>query len=240
MQMPPQVVLRGVESTPFIEGLLNRGIAKLEQVCDYIVSMRIAVEQVQKRHRTGNSYRMRVDIRIPDHEIKVERSSVPPGKVIEGSASPLVLAPEEESEPEPKVARAPAVGRLRDEALAVLIRRTFESARRELEKAVDKQRGEVKAHAQPEAVVEKIFRDKDYGFLRTLEGQQVYFHRNSVLHGHWENLTAGAGVRFTAELGEKGLQASTVEMVDKPGAAEMHDELHELPAVATRRARKKS
>ena len=42
------------------------------------------------------------------------------------------------------------------------------------------------------------------------------------------------------KIGEKGLQASTVEVIQKPGRAEGHDELHDLPSVATPlRVRKK-
>jgi cold shock CspA family protein len=111
-----------------------------------------------------------------------------------------------------------------------------------LERVVDKQRGAVKVHPQQQtqAVVEKIFREQQYGFLRTLDGQQVYFHRNSVLHKHWERLRVGTGVRYIPEVGEKGLQASTVEPIDKPGAIEIHDQLHDLPTVSSRpKSRKK-
>jgi hypothetical protein len=46
----------------------------------------------------------------------------------------------------------------------------------------------------------------------------------------WNGWNAGAIVGVP-ELGEKGLQASTVEMVNKPGVAEMHNELHDLPTI---------
>jgi cold shock CspA family protein/ribosome-associated translation inhibitor RaiA len=226
MRVPPEIVLKDVEMTPLIDKLVSRGIARLEKVCDYIISTRIALERAQGRRQTGNPYRMRIDIRIPDRsDIVVRRSS---------KASKKVLAVEDEDE------SAEAQGRIvlprrkiAEEALPALIRRTFDSARRELEKVVDKQRAEVKTPAQQqmEAVVEKIFREEQYGFLRTLEGEQVYFHRNSVLHKNWERLSAGTLVRYTPEVGEKGLQASTVEAVAKPGAAEVHDRLHNLPPV---------
>lgn len=212
--------------TPYIEDLVTRGIAKLEQVCDFIVSASIAVEQEQKRHKTGNPYRMRIDIRMPDRrEIVVARSSMPPKKTPDGLAQQQTRRALQ-GQPEPRrdhlIRRSPLRRRgLREEHLPALIRLTFEAARRELKKAVDKQRGEIKAHAQQQtqAVVERVFREQDFGFLRTLDGEQVYFHRNSVLHNHWERLTVGTGVRYTPELGEKGLQASTVEPVGKPGAA---------------------
>ena len=124
---------------------------------------------------------------------------------------------------------------IREEPLVALIRRTFDSAQRELKKVVEKQRGEVKTPASREmsAVVQRVFREQGYGFLRTDEGEQLYFHSNSVLHGHWETLSAGTAVRYVAEMGDKGLQASTVDVVQRVGASEGHDELHELPVVTS-------
>lgn len=239
MQVPPEIVLKGIEVTPYINSLINKGIEKLEQVCDYIISTHIAVEPVQRRHLTGNAYRMRIDIRIPNRaDIVVKRSSKSL-KNIEDRLEKIQIQQTATEDPDIErslpVGRSPARGQgMRDEPLQALIRRTFESARRELEKVVDKQRGQVKTPAQQQmqAVIEKIFREQEYGFMRSLEGQQIYFHRNSVLHNHWEHLTVGTIVRYTPQLGEKGLQASTVEVVNKPGAAEMHEQLHELPDVA--------
>ena len=83
------------------------------------------------------------------------------------------------------------------------------------------------------AVEEAIYPEQDYGFLRTVDGEQVYFHRNSVLHNHWERLSVGTSVRYEPQLGEKGMQASTVELVDKRGAAKTHGQLRDLPGTGT-------
>lgn len=240
MQIPPEIAFRGIKVTPSIEDLLSKSIAKLEKVCNYIVSTRIAVEQEQGRHKTGNPYRMRIDIRIPGRkDIIVERTSAP-AKIVSERIAGLEAKRALEGEPEPEkeqvVRRSPLRRRgLREEPLPTLIRRSFEVAQRELEKEVDKQRHDVKAHSEQQmtAVVETIFPAQDYGFLRTVDGEQVYFHRNSVLHNHWERLTVGTGVRYEPQLGEKGMQASTVELVDKRGAAEAHGRLHDLPGTGT-------
>lgn len=239
MKVPPEVVLKDVEMTPLIDKLITRGIARLEEVCDYIISTRIALEKAQGRRQAGNPYRMRIDIRISNRShIVVKRSSKATKKSLASIDHPQTqLGLEEEVEPKGahRIGRVPFPRRkIPEEPLAALIRRTFDSARRELEKIVDKQRGKVKtpAQQQAQAVVEKMFWDRQYGFLRTMDGQQVYFHRNSVLHKHWSHLSAGTVVRYTSEVGDKGLQASTVELVDKPGAAEMHDRLHDLPDVS--------
>lgn len=242
MQVPPEIVLRGVEDSPYISKLMTQGIAKLERVAGNIIGTRIALERDQARRKTGNPYRMRIDITIPDRpQIVVRRSSKALKKIPDVLAEPVV-EPAEKGVLEPE--RSQISGRrpvrrrgVREEPLPAFIRRTFDSAQRELERVVDKQRGEVKTPAQQEntAIVEKIIRDQDYGFLRTTDAQQVYFHKNSLLHRHWETLTPGTMVRYVPEVGDKGLQASTVEPIDKPGAAEMHGEIHELPEVPTRR-----
>jgi len=40
------------------------------------------------------------------------------------------------------------------------------------------------------------------------------FHRNSVLNGGFDRLKPGSRVSFTEEMGEKGLQASTVKAIN--------------------------
>jgi len=237
MKIPPEIVFRGVDATPAIDDLITREISKLEQVCSYITSARIAVERTQGRHKTGNSYRLRIYIRIPDRrEIKVERSSKAP-RITTARIARMESQTELQEEPEingklPKRSLGPRSG-LRQPELPELIRRTFETARREVQRVIQKQAGDVKIPAQEKSVamVEKLFEEEDYGFLRTTEGEQLYFHRNSVLHNHWDHLNPGVAVRYSAEMGKKGLQATTVELVEKPGKREMHSELHDLPKV---------
>lgn len=79
-------------------------------------------------------------------------------------------------------------------------------------------RRKVKRHPAQEmdGVIDRIFTDNGDGFIRGLEGTEYYFHRNSVLHDDFERRKPGTGVRLVAEPGEKGPQASTVEIVDKP------------------------
>jgi cold shock CspA family protein len=223
--------------SPLIEKLINRGIEGLEKTHDRIISTRIALEREQGRRRTGNPYRMRIDIRIPDRaDIVVNRSSMTARKVPAPlEPLPSQIVPESDSEPEenPFEGRSPLHKRgVREETLQTLVRKTFDSARRELVKVADKQRGDVKtpAYQQTQAVVEKIFRKEGYGFLRAPDGQ-IYFHQNSVLHNHWPRLTVGTIVRYTPETGEKGLQASTVEPMEKEGVAELHGRLHDIPDI---------
>ena len=106
--------------------------------------------------------------------------------------------------------------------LEFVLKDAFKAARRRLKKLEAKQRGNVKSHPRQEssAVVEKLFPEKGYGFLRTVDGQEIYFHRNSVLREGFDRMEIGTGVNFFKEMGKKGPQASSVRIVDKPGSRE--------------------
>jgi cold shock CspA family protein len=53
--------------------------------------------------------------------------------------------------------------------------------------------------------------------VKALDGQEIYFHRNSVLHNDFDRLEIGTGVHFALDDSEERLHASTVKIVDKPG-----------------------
>jgi ribosomal subunit interface protein len=100
----------------------------------------------------------------------------------------------------------------------VALRDAFDAARRRLEDYVRKHRQDVKAHEPvPHARVREIHAQEGYGFLETPDGRDIYFHRNSVLHGHFDELRPGTEVTFVEEAGEKGPQASTVKIVGRHG-----------------------
>jgi ribosomal subunit interface protein len=110
------------------------------------------------------------------------------------------------------------VDRHADADLYVAIRDAFDAARRRLEDYARRQRGDVKSHEEtPRARVSRLFPEEDYGFLETSDGQEIYFHRRSVLHPGFDRLAIGTEVRFAEESGEKGPQASTVAIAGIPG-----------------------
>jgi cold shock CspA family protein len=110
------------------------------------------------------------------------------------------------------------VDRHADVDLYVAIRDAFDAARRRLEDYARRQRGDVKSHEEtPRARVSRLFPEEDYGFLETPDGQEIYFHRRSVLHPGFDRLAIGTEVRFVEEAGEKGPQASTVAIAGVPG-----------------------
>jgi len=112
-----------------------------------------------------------------------------------------------------------------------VLRDAFDAAWIQLREQMRKMRGEVKKHPDQEvgAFVDRLFPEQGYGFLKTIDGRELYFHRNSVLHNRFDHLAVGTGVRYVMEEGEKGPQASTVEIEDKPGARKA-GALGELPS----------
>ena len=94
----------------------------------------------------------------------------------------------------------------------------FKHARRQLQDQVRRAQGDVKYHeGLPIGTVVRIDPSGEFGFLETSDGQEVYFHRNSVLDEGFSRLHAGSRVTFAEELGEKGAQATTVKLLGKHG-----------------------
>jgi cold shock CspA family protein/ribosome-associated translation inhibitor RaiA len=187
MKVPLGIAFKGIKHTDEIEALIREEVDKLERACRYMSSCRVAVEKRQQHQEIGNPYRVRIDMTVPPgHELVVRRE--------------------------------PSKGDMHD-PLDVVIKHAFASAVRQVRKLVEQQRGDVKVHPDQQvvAVVHKLFPQEGYGFLRTVDTQEdVYFHRNSVLHDDFDRLTIGMGVHYAAEEGEKGLQATSVQIVDAP------------------------
>jgi cold shock CspA family protein len=101
-------------------------------------------------------------------------------------------------------------------ALDGAIHEAFDEMQRQLDAFTSRRRGFVKTHeSPPHARVIRLFPEDDYGFLRTPDDREVYFHRNSLVNGEFKHLAAGAEVSFVEELGDKGPQASTVKIVGR-------------------------
>lgn len=98
--------------------------------------------------------------------------------------------------------------------LAAVVNVAFREARRQLEDHVRRIQGRVKSHAEAaRATVLRILPDQGYGFLRTADDREIYFHERSVLEGGFGRLRVGDPVRFVEEAGDQGPQASTVVQV---------------------------
>jgi cold shock CspA family protein/ribosome-associated translation inhibitor RaiA len=187
MQTPPELIFHDVDRSPWVENYILERVQRLERFADGITSCRVSLTQDQASHQKGNRYTAMVEVRMPPNHDLAAKKA----KHIHDMQTQL-----------------PA-----------LINLAFGAIERQLKKTAELRRGEVKSaeNGQPHGIVEKLF-DEGYGFLRAVgDERQVYFHRNSVLHGDFDRLSVGTEVRFTPQDGDDGPQASSVQIVAKPG-----------------------
>lgn len=191
MKVGLEISYRDVEKSAAIETLIQDKMAKLERLCDYISSCHIAVEKIHDRPSYGSPYRVRLDLTVPPgHELVAESNPTDTNQYVN---------------------------------LDTVVRDAFSKAERQLKELTQRQRESQKAQGasaqETAALVVRLFREQGYGFIKSLEGEEIYFHRNSVIHNDFDRLEVGTGVRFEAIEGNQGLQATTVQIVDKPGAS---------------------
>jgi len=94
----------------------------------------------------------------------------------------------------------------------------FKHARRQLQDQVRRAQGQVKhREGPPSGTVVRLDPSGEFGFLESGDGQEVYFHRNSVLGDEFSRLQIGSRVTYAEEAGEKGTQATTVKLAGKHG-----------------------
>jgi cold shock CspA family protein/ribosome-associated translation inhibitor RaiA len=106
----------------------------------------------------------------------------------------------------------------RHSELPFAINDAFKRARRQLQDKARRMEGKIKSHeGQPIGTVVRLDPNGEFGFLRSNDGQEIYFHRNSVVEGEFSELAIGSRVVFADEIGEKGPQASTVKLLGKHG-----------------------
>lgn len=104
--------------------------------------------------------------------------------------------------------------------LHAVIDDAFADMERQLEDYNRMARWDVKRHnGTPHGRIAKIFRDRGFGFIEAQDGREIYFHCHSVLKNKWEHLEIGMEVRFAEEDGDKGPQASSVDVVAGPRRA---------------------
>ena len=189
MDITPEIIFHDVARTEWIETYVLERLRHLERFARGSTRCRVTLAR-ESTHQTGNRYSVLVEVRIPpQHDLAVRKQK------------DIIDMPTQ---------------------MPALINLAFGAIERQVKKTTALRRHEEKTHqdeSQPHGIVEKLF-GEGYGFIRTLDDdRQFYFHRNSVLHDDFDRLSIGTEVRFSPELGEKGPQASSVQVVAKPGSA---------------------
>lgn len=106
------------------------------------------------------------------------------------------------------------------EDIYVAIRDAFDALTRRIEDVSRQQRGDTKLHVEePHGKIVRLFPKENYGFIEDAAAGEIYFHANSVPKDGFSKLKIGTKVHYHATPGEKGLQATVVKPVTKPGAS---------------------
>jgi cold shock CspA family protein len=199
MKLPMQITFRNVESSNVAEQWIRMEAEKLETFYNAVMRCRVKVEIPHGHHRKGKSYHVRIELTVPGGELVINRAPHLSERRRGGTTAKLTKRLEVESP---------------HKSLRIAIHEAFKTASRRLQDHARRQRGDIKHHEPlPSGKVGRLFQDKDYGFLLTQDGREVYFHKASVLNEAFPRLKVGTPVKFIEELGDKGAQASTVRIV---------------------------
>jgi ribosomal subunit interface protein len=191
MQVPPEIAFHNIESSPYIREVIRERIDELEKIFDRLISCRVRVEQQQDKG--GIPPVVRIELGIPGF-------------------SNIVVSHE------PKRLHK----RYQSPDLHNAINEAFRLAEKQLSEWKDKHNtpnrdGGHDLQNQFIGTVSDLPDGADYGFLMTKEGGQLYFHRNSLLVGAFEDLQRGDEVSYVEEMGDTGPVASKVRVKKAEG-----------------------
>ncbi|HEY1963087.1 MAG TPA: HPF/RaiA family ribosome-associated protein [Rhizomicrobium sp.] len=181
MDIPLEIVFHNIKPSDEIDGLIREHVARLEKLYPHLIGCRVSVEMLHKQHRTGNVPEVHVAIRVPGKEIAISRE---PQKAKQRHASPNVHTS---------------------------IKDAFRAAEKRLKDFKRVQRGDVKMKEAPlQAHIAALEAEKNFGFIATGNGGDLYFHRNSVADDGFDSLRVGDAVQYTVVQGDKGPSAGRV------------------------------
>ncbi len=73
MQVPLQITYRGIERSDALDARIRDKAAKLEEFHPRITSCRVVVEQRDRHRHQGKQFTVKLDLRVPRHEIAINR-----------------------------------------------------------------------------------------------------------------------------------------------------------------------
>lgn len=188
MQVPLEIAFHNMESSAWAEQEIRGRVAELESIYDRIVSCRVRVDQ-----RATNSN----DTIPPVVHIEM---GIPGRKDIVVSHEPDHL---QQKFQRPDLRNA--------------IHEAFRIAERQLRDYKDRLKDHSKelrheSGQQHLGQVTELAPERDFGFLLTKEGGQLYFHRNSLLSGDFDALKPRDEVYYVEAVGDTGPVATKVRL----------------------------
>ncbi len=188
MQVEPQITFKGLETSPALEALIRQRIGHLGRMHPRITSCRVVIEAPHRAAETAKPpLRVIVEVAVPGRN--------------------TVVAKDAQQRHEAK------------EDLAVPLNNAFDAVERQLEKINDLQAGDVRVQeaVRESGMIVRLFPEQSYGFVEIDNSPELYFTRNAVVGGDFDELQVGMLVQVTraTEEGPMGPQASSIRLLDR-------------------------
>jgi len=191
LQVPLEIAFHNIESSEWAEQEIRARVAELERIYGRLVSCRVRIDQ-RARNLSGT---------IPP-VVHIELGI--PGR------NDLVVSHEPEH----------LLRKYRHPDLHKAINEAFRIAERQLLDLKEQRDGRTKAsdhdaENQSLGQIAEITPEQDFGFLLTKEGGLLYFHRNALLSGDFDQLERGQDVSYNEDMGDTGPIATKVRVKSK-------------------------
>jgi ribosome-associated translation inhibitor RaiA/cold shock CspA family protein len=186
MQVPLEIAFHNIERSEPAENEIRARVAHLEKIYERLASCRVRIDQRAKDVTGTIPPVVRIELGIPGR-------------------SDLVVSHEPDR----------LLRKYKHPDLHKAIIEAFRVAERQLHDLKEQREGRTKAaHHDSEnqslGQIADIDGGGEFGFLLTKEGGLLYFHRNSVLTGDFEQLRRGDEVYYVEDVGDTGPIASKV------------------------------
>jgi cold shock CspA family protein/ribosome-associated translation inhibitor RaiA len=191
LQVPLEIAFHNIESSEWAEQEIRARVADLERIYGRLVSCRVRIDQ-RARDLSGT---------IPP-VVHIELGI--PGR------NDLVVSHEPDH----------LLRKYRHPDLHKAINEAFRIAERQLLDLKEQRDGRTKAsdhdaENQSLGQIAEITPEQDFGFLLTKEGGLLYFHRNALLSGDFDQLERGQDVSYNEDMGDTGPIATKVRVKSK-------------------------
>lgn len=186
MEKPLQITFKNLESSEYLERIIRERMAHLERLQPRLTGCHVIVKVPHRGAESAkNPLGITIEVEVPGHN--------------------KIVAKEQEERREVK----------NDQAM--VINRAFDSVLRQLESLSDIRTGEVKRHeaSGETGQIVRLFPEQDYGFVEIADAADLYFTRNAVVGGSFDELEVGTLVQVTRATteGPMGPQASSVRLL---------------------------
>jgi ribosome-associated translation inhibitor RaiA/cold shock CspA family protein len=197
LQVPLEIAFHNIESSDWAEQEIRARVADLEKLYDRLVSCRVRIDQ-RAKDLTG---------------------TIPPVVHIElGIAGRSDLVVSHEPEHLLRKYQHPDLHKAINEAFRIAERQLIDVKEQRCDRV--KKDGHHDFANQSLGQVAEVTPEQDFGFLITKEGGLLYFHRNAVLSGNFDQLTRGDEVHYNEDIGDTGPIATKVRVKAKGLSAE--------------------